>query len=239
MTNIPESIDPPISNKRIRCLQVNLQHRKKSMERTKRIIIERDIDIALIQEPYAIGRTSPELYGVPTGYTAFHNLSENHTYGTAIIARNSLRAKLCSYGRNEVTGLQVRHREKVYHFYSVFCTPSCTNVSNVLSPLLEQTPPTSVVIAMDASARHPKWNNGMIYRKIDQRGKEIQRLLSQYALHLADQSLFKLNYGPGNYACIDITLGGDTVHFHEWKYWEDSALSEHPLIFFQVRCLFY
>lgn len=235
--SIPAAMDPvtPRNKAFLRCLQVNLQHRKKSMERTKRIIIDRNIDIALIQEPYAIGNTSPELYGVPAGYTAFHNLTENHPHGTAIIAKNSLRAKLCNYGRNEVTGLQIRYCDKFYHFYSVFCTANCTNVSTMLSPLLSPAPQASLVIAMDASARHPKWNNGMIYRKIDQRGKEIRRLLDQYALHLANQSLFKLNYGPGNYACIDVTLGGDTVHFHDWKYWEDSSLSEHPLIFFQVR----
>lgn len=69
------------------------------------MLVDRNIDIALIQEPYAIGSTSPEVMGVPTGYTAYHNLTEHHPNGAAVIAKNSLRAKLCHYGRNDVAGV--------------------------------------------------------------------------------------------------------------------------------------
>ena len=43
----------------------------------------------------------------------------------------------------------------------MFCRPSSLNLSSTLLPLLEQAPPT-MVIGMDASAKHPKWNNGMV-----------------------------------------------------------------------------
>ena len=49
--------------------QINLQHKKKAMERTKRLLVDRNIDIALIQELYALGTAAPEMYGVPAGYT--------------------------------------------------------------------------------------------------------------------------------------------------------------------------
>lgn len=51
------------------------------MERVKRLIVDRNIDIALIQEPYAVGTATPELFGVPTGYTGYHYLTEHHPYG--------------------------------------------------------------------------------------------------------------------------------------------------------------
>ena len=91
------------------------------MEKTKRLIVDRNIDIALIQEPYAIGQTSPEVIGVPAGYTAFHNLTEHHPFGAAVIAKNSLRARICSFGRNDIAGIQLRSGNKTYHFYSCFC----------------------------------------------------------------------------------------------------------------------
>lgn len=78
------------------------------MERTKRLLVDRNIDIALIQEPYALGTGSPEMYGVPAGYTAFHNLTEHHTSGAAVIAKNSLRAKICNYGRNDIAGVNTK-----------------------------------------------------------------------------------------------------------------------------------
>lgn len=89
------------------CCQINLQHKKKAMERTKRLLVDRNIDIALIQEPYALGAAAPEMYGVPAGYTAFHNLTEHHTSGAAVIAKNSLRPKICSYGRNDIAGVRI------------------------------------------------------------------------------------------------------------------------------------
>ena len=72
-----------------------------------------------------------------------------------------------------------------------------------------------------------------VYRKIDQRGRELERLLDQYDMHLASPPLYKLKYIPENYTFIDVTLGGENIQFHDWKFWEDS-LSDHPYIFFQV-----
>ncbi len=89
------------------------------MERTKRLMLDRNIDIALIQEPYAIGQTNPELLGVPVGYTAFHNLTEQHPFGAAIIAKNSLRARLCSFGRNDVCGVSLGLRFVYYPWNAI------------------------------------------------------------------------------------------------------------------------
>lgn len=72
-----------------------------------------------------------------------------------------------------------------------------------------------------------------VYRKIDQRGRELERLLDQYDMHLASPPLYKLKYIPENYTFIDVTLGGENIQFHDWKFWEDS-LSDHPYVFFQV-----
>jgi len=53
-------------------------------------------------------------------------------------------------------------------------------------------------------------------------------------MHLASPPLYKLKYIPENYSFIDVTLGGENIAFHDWKFWEDS-LSDHPYIFFQVK----
>lgn len=83
------------------------------MERTKRLLVDRNIDIALIQEPYALGTGAPEMYGVPPGYTAYHNLTEHHSSGAAVIAKNTLRAKMCSYSRNDIAGVCLTTRESI------------------------------------------------------------------------------------------------------------------------------
>lgn len=106
-------------------VQINLQHKKKAMERTKRMLVDRNIDVAIIQEPYAIGSSSPEVMGVPTGYTAYHNLTEHHPNGAAVIAKNSLRAKLCHYGRNDVAGVHYHTVITLFAFLAgIFRCPS-------------------------------------------------------------------------------------------------------------------
>lgn len=55
----------------------------------------------------------------------------------------------------------LRSGNKTYHFYSVFCRPTALNLSTILLPILEQAPST-LVVGMDASAKHTKWNNGMV-----------------------------------------------------------------------------
>ena len=64
-------------------------------------------------------------------------------------------------------------------------------------------------------------------------GRELERLLDQYDMHLASPPLYKLKYIPENYTFIDVTLGGENIQFHDWKFFEDS-LSDHPYVFFQV-----
>lgn len=75
----------------LRCIQVNLCHSISATNNLSQLILERQADIVLIQEPYAKtlgGIISPE--GVPEGYVCFHNLNDDHAYGSTILTRSAL-----------------------------------------------------------------------------------------------------------------------------------------------------
>lgn len=85
----------------LRCLQINLRHSKAAAQNLSQLILDLDIDVVLIQEPSA--SFSPltsniEVKYVPVGYSSFHNLSSEHSFGAAIIAKSSLNANLTLFG---------------------------------------------------------------------------------------------------------------------------------------------
>lgn len=51
------------------------------------LLLDLDIDIALLQKPSAVSDLSPRLKYIPEGYVVLHNLSGDHAYGAAIIAK--------------------------------------------------------------------------------------------------------------------------------------------------------
>lgn len=85
----------------LKCFHINLRHSCSAALNLAQLILDLDLDVILFQEPYAKSNPflpSAELQSIPPGYSAFHNLSKDHAFGAAIIARTSLNASICSYG---------------------------------------------------------------------------------------------------------------------------------------------
>ena len=85
----------------LKCFQINLRHSRSAALNLAQLIIDLDIDVVLIQEPFAKVSSlssSIEVKFIPPGYASFHCLSSEHAFGSAIIIRASLNASLCSFG---------------------------------------------------------------------------------------------------------------------------------------------
>jgi hypothetical protein len=62
----------------------------------------------MIQEPYAIKNIhGVEPANVPPGFSAFHNLNDNHHLGSMILVKNSLKASMEKCSSNEITIVKV------------------------------------------------------------------------------------------------------------------------------------
>ena len=89
-TNSSLSITMNKDNNSLLCLQVNLQHSKIASANLSQVLLELDIDIALIQEPYAItNKFNNELFipNIPNNYSIHHCLNKDHAFGAIIIAK--------------------------------------------------------------------------------------------------------------------------------------------------------
>jgi len=78
----------------LRVLQVNLRHSKSASIHLSQVILDLDLDLLLIQEPYAFLSPSGDIIvgNIPPGYVSFHNLSNDHAFGAVILAKTSLNA---------------------------------------------------------------------------------------------------------------------------------------------------
>ena len=64
----PQSLNSPYPNGRnssVKCLQINLRHSKNASLHLSQLLLDLNIDIALIQEPYAVADPLPRLKYVP------------------------------------------------------------------------------------------------------------------------------------------------------------------------------
>lgn len=210
-----------ISTNQLNCLQINLQHSKLATVSLSQTILELQIDICLIQEPYAIGSNAspvPSIPDTPDGYTCFHRLGSHRNsflYGTAIIAKTSLKAQLLTdISCNEITAIAIPHAESEITFLSIYVRPSITtplSLNQFLSPILNPSLPfkrslKKSYIAIDANARNKLWNS----KTNDSRGIELELLLHRLPLNVANHPLSQLSHTPHHSNFVDLTLHGDS-----------------------------
>ena len=67
-----------------------------------------NIDVALIQEPYAYCHADQiTVANVPNGYTAVHELDVMHAYGAAIVVKDTLKPIRASLAANHTIGVHL------------------------------------------------------------------------------------------------------------------------------------
>lgn len=85
----------------LRCLQINLHHSRTAALHLSQLILDLDVDVVLLQEPYAVKSGDGDYFVkyVPEGYSQYHSLDGDHAYGSVIIAKTSLGTTLCRQGQ--------------------------------------------------------------------------------------------------------------------------------------------
>ena len=117
-------------------IQINLRHSKLASSALSQLLLDLQIDIGLIQEPYASNNTNAIL-NVPLGYQAFHALSSDHAYGAVNLSKSSLRAKLHPCFSNELAVIRVdTAASSSLYFISLYVRPSRSDLSGLMSSVV-------------------------------------------------------------------------------------------------------
>jgi len=216
----------------LNCLQINLQHCKNASLNLSQVLIDLNIDIALIQEPYAItNKFNNEIFipNIPVDYTVHHNLNVDHAYGAVILAKKYLKAENTAVpNSNSIIGVKLNLYPNL-NFISAYCRPSlCLNYN--LSFIENITNFKQTIIGMDSNARNKLWNS----KFTDKRGVELESFIEKKTLNIANTPCNKLEYIPKKTAMVDLTLMGDNVNISNWHFLLEDSHSDHPLIQFEV-----
>jgi hypothetical protein len=158
----------------------------------------------MIQEPYAIKNIhGVEPANVPPGFSAFHNLNDNHHLGSMILVKNSLKASMEKCSSNEITIVKVSSCPSSILLICAYCRPSSLSISSTIKSYLlaYEADLKKAVICLDANAKSPAWNSLVL----DKKGKELENLLSRFHLKIGNAKLASLNFIPADTAFVDVT----------------------------------
>ena len=226
------------SKSAIKFLQINLRHGRLAVASFAQTILELDIDVALVQEPYASRTTahSPLIIPyLPDSYEALHLLGDDHHFGAAIVAKKSLRCRLLpNRSANHVAAALVELDGASILLLSIYLRPSLPSLEAELLPILAglSSYMNRAIIGVDANAKNPLWNsNGL-----NQRGRELESLLARFPINVANAPVASLPFTPPETNFIDITLVGHSIPILNWHYPDIPTLSDHPFIYFERAC---
>ena len=95
------------------------------------LLIDLNIDIALIREPYATNSDHQisQKY-IPDNFISLHTLSDDHAYGATILLNRFLNGQLLSATCNNATvGVKISINNSELFLFSLNCRPSITNLN--------------------------------------------------------------------------------------------------------------
>lgn len=218
----------------MKCIQINLRHSKTASAALAQVLLDLNIDVALVQEPYAFSSTVPVLANIPSGFSSFHKLTSDHAYGTAILIRDSFSksATLSSTGPpNLSTCVRVPTRSGSLSLCSAYLRPSLTDFGHTAAIILEGSSTPLSIVGMDSNAKNPLWNSS----GNDSRGRDLEALTIKHKLNIANRPRADLDFVPTGTSFVDITLAGDQIVVSRWQYLAIPSLSDHPYIYFEVE----
>ncbi len=205
------STNPSSTN--IRCLQINLRHSRAAAMHLSQLLLDLEVDVAFIQEPYAVSAPYPSLKYVPDGYVQLHSLTTDHAYGAAIIAKRNLYPSMHPLEINNcAAGVKITVRNQPFYLFSIYCRPSIRDLRSFLlsffhlpSSTLNPRTASRSILCLDSNAMNPLWNS----KTLDDKGSAMENFCRSLGLTVCNVALHHLSHCPTNTSFPDITLAGD------------------------------
>ena len=220
----------------VKFLQINLRHGRLAAAAFSQTLLDLNIDVALVQEPYAYRDSSNaplQIPNLPDTYEALHMLDENYLFGAMIVAKKTLRCELLpDLSSNHVAAARLKLDGVAILLFSIYLRPALPSLESNVLPILagssELLPLT--IIGADLNAKNPLWNSPCL----NPRGSELESLLARYPLNIANLPIADLPFNPPETSFIDVTLAGNAIPYQNWHYPDIPSLSDHPFIYFEV-----
>lgn len=230
-------------NKRVflRIGQINAGGSGIVADEIKNIMIEKSIDLLLMQEPYCHGQKicgfGLKIMTIEDPGRMSRTRVDKIQSGIIVNNRELTVTKLQQFCNTHITCIQVSTAVDEVYLISVYCQfcdniePYIEHLDKVITVLKDK----KVIIGMDSNANSPMWNS----KHSDARGIELEDLVFQHNLSILNKanqpSTFRNIHGESN---IDVTLA--TSQCARWiKNWQVRegwlGCGDHNLITFELE----
>ena len=169
-------------------MQTNQQHFSTASSSLAQLILDFNIDIVFVQEPYTILQGNSTFFPkVPTGYIVRHWLDHNAAYGAAIIIKKCISSRIITdHSSNNVIGVEIELGTQPYRIYSVYCRPSTVRIADTIQKIINDST-TNIkrqIICMDTNAHNPLWNSS----NSDDKGRELEEIIAEISLNICNST---------------------------------------------------
>ena len=220
----------------LNCLQINLRHSRMASLHLSQLLIDLNIDIAIIQEPYATNSDHQisEKY-IPDNFISLHALFDDHTYGATILLKRFLNGQLLLTTCNNATvGVKLSINNSELFLFSLYCRPSIKNLNAHLvafaftlsTPVVKR-----AIFCLDSNAKNTFWNSATL----DPKRKVVEYFFESIGATVANVPRKYLRHVPLNSSFIDVTVFWDLITLSDWKFLDIPSLSVHPFMSFTHR----
>ena len=218
---------------KLRCIKINLRHSISATLHLIKLMNDLDIDVALIQEPYAnkniFNNNVIHLPYFPEIYTIHHNLNTEHVYGAAVVTKKVHLAKnITAPSSNHFAGINLTKHNSL-SLFSIYYRPT-QPLDTILKPLEAHKDLNNTIFCLDSKAKNKMWNSS----NTDGKGSELENFIEKNNLNVINKPS-KLTYIPKHTSMIDVTIAGDKPKVKSWEYLKDDSLSDHPYIYFEIE----
>lgn len=215
----------------IKCAQLNLQHSRTATYNLTQLILQNNIDVAFVQEPYTVLNN---VAGFPKSLRIFaHGVGRKRS---AIIINNNIDAIAIRQLSNEdATLLELRHGD--YNFYGAsLCFPIDRDIERdieSIGKIIQLTKGKGIIISIDSNSRSKLWCD----KTTNQRGKSLEEFILTHDLFLmneaTDTPTFETMRGR---SWIDLTLCDNALvqKISWWTCGEEESCADHKIIFFNI-----
>ena len=230
--------------KKIKIVQLNLHHCREAMAELCRYVVEEEIDIALLQEPYAVNGRVAGL-GSLGGDLIYCNDGESNPRTCIFASRNATALELIKSDcyRDlvcvEIT-IQAKNKLKkrvamVAAYLPSECAfePPTREMEEVISKYQGKNIP--VIVGCDANAHHTVWGSTDCNRK----GDLLLEYISTIGMGILNEGNTPTFVTRTRREVLDITFASDEIirDIQDWKVDEADSLSDHRRITFNLTSI--
>jgi hypothetical protein len=221
----------PNSTVKLKCLQVNLQHSRVATTNLTQII-QHNIDIAFVQEPYIVHN---RVAGFPKGLK-IHTQGEGRIRAAILINNYEIDAITITQGSNEDAVLTEIRYKGLRVFGASIYMPIDRDINtdiNTLENILQYTMGEGLLLAMDSNARSKLWHD----KQTNARGRTLEEYIIAKDLHIinAETGVPTFETIRGR-SWIDLTLANDKLsrNTEKWTCGEEESCADHKLFYFDI-----